>query len=528
MEHNVKKIICISSLLLITATSCSMVETNLSQKNINKVLVEKEVEWPDNPSGTFTKIIRKSEIEKQRKVTVSFPDGALVEIIKDAFPNVSVVPKDPAVDLKTTLSIMADKMSVSDFIKTVEGATGYGIEISGNTVYVSSYKKMQWNAAALASSRKSFVKIGQKLSSSTKEGGGENGSWTEVESSNDAWDSLISNAKSILGVSEEIAAGGAKDSTNVRGGNVKSGTKISTIKKLNPFVIGMRSLGIISAAGAPYKIDILDEYIRNFSEASSKQINIDVKMYDVTLNDNKAAGIDWNALVKGTLDSNPFSVGLGGISNQGLNASSSNAWGIATSYSNSRGGFESVVRFLAQYGTVELVNQPNITTLNGSTAFLSTGDEFSYISDFEIVKDDDGEVSTSPTFERLKVGVTLSVTPRLLDADRILLDIVPVVSSVQGSDLFTIEGYDFTTPILALQELSTQVITRNGEPIQLGGLITKKISESLTYLPWKNKATGEMLSALFDAEDNDLERRELVITVVPRIVETGKWKHTAN
>ncbi len=527
MEHNVKKILCISSLFLITATSCSMVETTPSQKNIDKVLVKKDVEWPDKPSGTFTKIIRKSEIEKQRKVTVSFPDGALVEIIKDAFPKASVVPKDPGVDLKTTLSIMADNMSVSDFVKTVEGATGYGLEISGDTVYVSSYKKMQWNAAALASARKSNVKIGQKLSSGTKKSDGNSDAWSEVESSNDAWDSLIENAKSILGVSDEAKKGGV-NSTVTRGGNTKSNKSHSAVKVLDPFVIGMRSLGIISAAGAPYKIDILDEYIRNFSEASSKQINIDVKMYDVTLNDNRAAGIDWNALVKGTIDSNPFAVGVGGVSSQGLTSSSSNAWGIATSYSNSRGSFDSVVRFLAQYGTVDLVNQPNITTLNGSTAFLSTGDEFSYIADIETVQDDLGNVTTTPKFDRLKVGVTLSVTPRLLDADRILLDIVPVVSSVQGSDTFTVEGYDFETPVLALQELSTQVITRNGEPIQLGGLITKKISESLTYLPWKHKATGEMLSALFDAEDNDLERRELVITVVPRIVETGKWKHTAN
>ncbi|THB63049.1 MAG: hypothetical protein D6B27_12935, partial [Gammaproteobacteria bacterium] len=482
--------------------------------------------WPDKPSGTFTKIIKKSDQQKQKRVTVSFPDGALVEIVKDAFPNVSVVPTDPGVDLKTMISIMADNMSVSDFIKTIEGATGYGLEVRGDTVYVSSYKKMQWNAAALASTRNSKVKIGQKLSGGTEKDESTGDAWSEVENNNDAWDSLLDNAKAILGASES-------DSDKQSGGAISSRNsnkeeKQQQIKVLKPFVIGMRSLGIISAAGAPYKIDILDEYIRNYSEASSKQINIDVKMYDVTLNDERAAGIDWNALARGTLDGKLWSVGLGGISNQGLNASSSNVWSMSTSYEHSRGSFESMVRFLAQYGTVDLVNQPNITTLNGSTAFLSTGDEFSYIADIETVQDDLGNIKTTPKFDRLKVGVTLSVTPRLLDGERILLDIVPVVSSVQGSDSFTVEGYDFNTPIIALQELSTQVITRNGEPIQLGGLITKKVSESLTYLPWKNKKSGKLLSLLFDAEDNDLQRRELVITVVPRIVETGKWKYTAN
>ncbi len=519
-----KKILGISSLILLTSTGCSMVDTTPSQENKTKVLLKKEVEWPDKPSGTFTKIIKKSDLQKQKRVTVSFPNGALVEIVKDAFPNASVVPKDPGVDLKTSISIMADNMSVSDFIKTVEGATGYGLEVSGDTVYVSSYKKMQWNAAALSSLRNSKVKIGQKLSGGTKgENSGNSDAWSEVESVIDSWDSLIKNAKAILGVT-----GGDEGQTGTVASKNNKDDEHSSIKLLKPFVLGMRALGIISAAGAPYKIDILDEYIRNYSAASSKQINIDVKMYDVTLNDERAAGIDWSALVRGTLDKDPWSLALGGVSSQGLTSGSSNAWSMTTTFEDSRGSFESIVRFLAQYGTVDLVNQPNITTLNGSTAYLSTGDEFSYIADIETVQDDLGNVKTTPKFDRLKVGVTLSVTPRLLDGDRILLDIVPVVSSVQGNDSFTVEGYDFVTPVIALQELSTQVITRNGEPIQLGGLITKKISESLTYLPWKHKTTGEMLSLLFDAEDNELQRRELVITVVPKIVETGKWKHTVN
>ncbi len=501
-------IIVCSSVLF--AGCSSIVDTQLNPEHIAKPLVVEKDIWRERPSSTYVRVIEQKEWQVEKRVMLSVPDGSLLQVLKMAVPDASIVPVDTGVDLKMRLAVIADNMTLTEYLKMLEGMTGYAIVYENDLLKVSSLKSKKWNLAALASKRQSSTSVSQQLSAGG--GGGGSSSSLGVENNEDAWKSLIENAESILGV---------------KGGGSSSSSKQNQLK---PYVTGIRSIGLLSAAGAPARIDVLDQYIKNLETMSSKQINIDVKVFDVRLDDNKGSGIDWNALVSGTIDSKPFNLGFGQDPlSDGINyLTGKPAWQFGGSYTDpARGSVSSMVRFLEQYGSVELANQPNVTTLNGSTAYLSSGDEFSYISSITEEEDDNGDKSITPEFERIKVGVSLSVTPRVLDGERILLDVIPVVSSIQGSDQYQVGGFSFSTPVIALQELATQVITRNGQPIQLGGLISKKISESLTRLPFKNEATGDMLNFMFDADENDLERREIVITVVPTILESGKWATSA-
>jgi len=188
-----------------------------------------------------------------------------------------------------------------------------------------------------------------------------------------------------------------------------------------------------------------------------------------------------------------------------------------------------MLNFLNQFGEVELLNQPNITVRNGIYAYISTGEELSYVGKIsreivtgsstnslvgangELLKDE----VLSYEIESVRVGVTLAVAPRILDDDRILLDIWPVVSSKSGD--FTIGGT--TVPNLSLHDMSTQVIVKSGKPIQLGGFIRRSIAKKLQDLPWREKITGMLVNPLFESESNVVERRELVLTVTPTIID---------
>ena len=497
-------------------TGCSsVVDTQLNPEHISKPLATETKVWRERPSSTYVRVIEQKEWQVEKRVLLSVPDGSLLQVLKMAVPDASIVPVDTGVDLKMRLAVIADNMTLTEYIKMLEGMTGYAIVYENDLLKVSSLKSKKWNLAALASQRKSSTSVSQQLSAGS--GGAGSSANMDVKNDEDAWESLIENAEAILGV-KGGSGGGAKEN------------------QLKPYVTGIRSIGLLSAAGAPARIDVLDQYIKNLEGMSSKQINIDVKVFDVRLDDNRGSGIDWSALIKGTTSGNPFNLYFGqdptttgNIANGGISyLTGKPSWEFGGTITDAkRGSLESMVRFLEQYGSVELVNQPNVTTLNGSTAYLSSGDEFSYISSISEEEDDNGDTTVTPEFARIKVGVSLSVTPRVLDGERILLDVIPVVSSIQGSDQYEVGGFSFSTPVIALQELATQVITRNGQPIQLGGLISKKVSESLTTLPFKNKATGEMLSFMFEADENDLERREIVITVVPTILESGKWATSA-
>jgi type II secretory pathway component GspD/PulD (secretin) len=178
-----------------------------------------------------------------------------------------------------------------------------------------------------------------------------------------------------------------------------------------------------------------------------------------------------------------------------------------------------LLNFLNQYGSVRLVSQPNLTTLNGSPAYISSGNDFYFIKKVDTTVTEGVTLQTA-TAERIKVGLSLSVTPRVLDDDRILIDIVPILSELRNFDTL---GFDITTPNIALQELSTQVITRSGVPIKLGGLISSRFIDQINRLPFAKG--NSMLRSIFDnylfkSDANSKERHELVIVVTPKLVES--------
>jgi type II secretory pathway component GspD/PulD (secretin) len=238
----------------------------------------------------------------------------------------------------------------------------------------------------------------------------------------------------------------------------------------------------------------------------------------------------WTELanVDGSINGNNFDVGIRSVANRVV-GDADEMFQSTMEYASGSVTADALFNFLSLYGDVELLNQPNVTVRNGSYAYISTGEEFSFIG--EITRESQlgtnvigGGLSTSQEvtaveIESVRVGVTLAVTPRILDDGRVMLEIWPVISSQSGSDDFKVAGDTFTNPRIALSELSTEVITQSGRPIQLGGFIRKAIAKKLQELPWKDRITNTLVSPIFRSERNELDRRELVLTVTPTIVD---------
>ena len=169
---------------------------------------------------------------------------------------------------------------------------------------------------------------------------------------------------------------------------------------------------------------------------------------------------------------------------------------------------------------MELQDQPNLTVRNGVPAQIYAGEELTYIVDVEQTQDENGNTTVTPKLGRLKVGVTLAVTVRVLEDERLLLDVTPVISNLTNFDTISIgEGIQFETPRVALKEFSTQLITTSGTPVHLGGLISERIEQALERLPWQNVVTKRVLNPFTQNLNNQLERRELVLVVTPTLVE---------
>ncbi|RRV04682.1 pilus assembly protein [Stutzerimonas xanthomarina] len=493
--------------------------------------------------NTYVREIRSEDAAKARPIFLSGPGLNLREVLSEALPGYSIIPRGKA-NLNATIDVMTSGMSVADFIEYVEGTLDLDITIDGKRVIVSSFETREWNLAAFASTRNVNNVIASTQTRGAKAGdtddleqnsGTSTGNIIGFTLSEDEWTKILEGARNILGVEDgsEAAvasslAGGFPGSMVMPqpgtvglapgltfDGTAPEGLSFDEQKPASPYIEGIRSVGIVTAGGSPSKMKVLDRYLRRAITESTKVVNVQVEAYDVLLNDGKQKGIDWNILVNSTINGNPLGLNFFNTTP----ASDDAFWNVRGSFQSDKVTASSLVRFLENYGRVELKDQPNLTVRNGVPAQIYAGEELTYIVDVEQSQDLNGNATVTPKLGRLKVGVTLSLTVRVLDDDQLLVDVWPVISNLNEDDTIMIGDYAFQTPRVNLKEFSTQLVASSGQSVHMGGLITKRMNEALRQLPWQNLVTKAVLNPFTQGINNSLERRELVLVVTPTLVE---------
>lgn len=496
--------------------------------------------------NTYVREIRSEDAALRKPVFLTQANIPLRTALSTTLPGYSIIPRGQ-VNLDQKINLAASGMPLQDLIEYIEGTSDLDIKIEGNRVIVSDFETRDWNLAAFASTRNvnnviaSTQTRGAKAGEDTardQENGVSTGNVIGFSLSEDEWVRIMAGARTIIGAqstgvptTETSNAGenGAVSSAGQMGqaGSMSSGLNfdVQIPQGMPPmgdgypgkaaYIEGIRSVGIITAGGPPSKMKVLDRYFKRAIEEASKVINVSVEAYDVLLSDGRQKGIDWNLLVKSTVSGNPLGLNFFNTSP----ASDDPFWNVKGTYDSDKVSATTLIRFLEQYGRVELKDQPNLTVRNGVPAQIYAGEELTYIVDVEQTQDVNGNATVTPKLGRLKVGVTLSVTVRVLDNDKLMVDVWPVISNLNEPDTIGIGDFSFQTPRVNLKEFSTQLIASSGQSVHMGGLITKRMNEALRQLPWQNLVTKAVINPLTQGINNSLERRELVLVVTPTLVE---------
>jgi type II secretory pathway component GspD/PulD (secretin) len=163
-----------------------------------------------------------------------------------------------------------------------------------------------------------------------------------------------------------------------------------------------------------------------------------------------------------------------------------------------------------QEGTVEVLAQPTLPTVEGKQAIFFAGERIPYIAKVSYTQT--GQTQIEVDF--LNVGITLSFKPRL-DADgRLTIDVNPIVSSLLE---FRMIGDLVEAPRTSNRQLATTVHVDNMEPFVLAGLISETERETVTKIPLLGDLP--LLGKLFRSTNHKGERTEIIIVVVPRVLE---------
>ena len=218
-----------------------------------------------------------------------------------------------------------------------------------------------------------------------------------------------------------------------------------------------------------------------------RQILIEAKILEVTLQDDETFGIDWSS------KSDHTNFGTTGLSSIGSS-------GFFLDYVSA--DLDVSLKALTENGRVRTLSTPKLLVLEDQEAEVIIGDRLGFKVTTTI-----NEV-TSESIEFIESGVILKVKAAVDNSERIMLNIHPEVSSGTIAD---------GIPSLTTTEVTTQMIADSGQSIFIGGLIKNKTTDSKTGVPGLSRIP--VVGNLFSRTEEKIANTETVVIIKPHLIE---------
>jgi len=170
--------------------------------------------------------------------------------------------------------------------------------------------------------------------------------------------------------------------------------------------------------------------------------------------------------------------------------------------------FEVILNALLSQGEARILSSPRITTMSGQVAGMYVTSDIPYVSSITYREVGGEEVKH---YSYSTVGIILQVLPKIIAPDRIQMSIVPIVGNYEIDPDFGVEN-----PVFKRQVSPTNVVVKDGESVVIGGLITENKTFRSTGLPIISDLP--LIGNLFKSRTETTEKRNLLITVKPRII----------
>jgi Flp pilus assembly secretin CpaC len=163
------------------------------------------------------------------------------------------------------------------------------------------------------------------------------------------------------------------------------------------------------------------------------------------------------------------------------------------------------LNLLMQEGHVKVLSSPNLVTSPGAKATFLVGGQIPVVTS-------SGLGTVNVVYK--DYGVQLNVTPDILGNGSIHAVIAPEISRLDYANAVVVSG--FTIPALIVSQLSTDVITRPGESIILGGLVNRQEIKTISKIPLLSSIP--ILGKLFTSTNYQNAQSDVVFVMTPEIV----------
>ena len=308
--------------------------------------------------------------------------------------------------------------------------------------------------------------------------------------------------------------------------------------------------GVVLVRAFPRELHAVERYLRETRLVVERQVMLEAKIVEVTLNDSYQSGINWalfrvNASPRGVIGQfgNDTTLGTSGsgsnLSGNGvtvnpllgsvatattLATTPGAVFGLAFQTSN----FAALLQFLDTQGSTQVLSSPRIATINNQKAVLKVGTDQFFVTNVSTVTTVTGSttqqtptVTVAPFFS----GIMLDVTPQIDELSNITLHIHPSISQVtEARTVIDLGGSipSITLPLAksAINESDTVVRVTDGNIVAIGGLMMSTLQDDRSGIPGVADS-----NFLLRNSNRATEKREFVILLKPTIIQNAdSWK----
>ncbi|XOB95248.1 hypothetical protein ACMC5U_10070 [Deferribacteres bacterium DY0609] len=412
----------------------------------------------------------------------------------------------PDINVKNPFTITVNNMPARDALDIIAENTGIYYEVTGSSLKMlgSVTKTFKFPYVRMKTTQNSEIGGDVFGSAEANLRGDYSLKYENLPESSDVQTQIINSVHAI------IFAGETEDILGSRVGETNAiGSGSGHFRGAEGYIFN-RFTGILKVTTTPKKMKIVSSYMEDVIRELNKQVLIEAKLVEVTLNDTSAYGINW----RGTADGKSIGLSLGTDGGAAVLPGGLTAVGAISSFD-----YSDWFAFMAAYGRVESVGNPRIRVMNGQSAMITSG-QLKPFWEMERETDDDTD-DVTVTYTRVTVldGIMLGVTPHVKEDGTITLNIVPVFSDVEETPEQQLDENGVVVasyPNINLKEAGTVLNLESGSTVVMGGLISNVETEDETKVPLLGDVP--FLGYLFKSKYKYTQKRELVIFLTATII----------
>lgn len=261
-----------------------------------------------------------------------------------------------------------------------------------------------------------------------------------------------------------------------------------------------RTASLISYRADRRVHDVVSDYLAKIRKSKSL-IVFQAWLLEVTLNDQRQLGINWNELA---WKSGGVALTLAG----GTSVVGGTTFGAV--YGGNRFSIDGLVSFLQTQGTLSTVSKPSLTMISGGKAKFEVGSIARYVSKAGSSTTGSTVTGTTET-ESLKVGLQMKMTGDYSQGT-VFFQVGLEISDITRFDQYEAFGQQLKLPQTTNRLLETTDRARPGDVILLGGIVSTRDQVDREGVP---SGLGFLFPRLFN---NQTQRTELVVVLTPKVI----------